>query len=364
MAALAIGDDLEQHGTLPVFDDVELAPEGVDDRQRVVAVDGLGMEIEFVDPGSEAGQAFEPHRLTPGLAAHAVEIIHEAEDDRQASLVGLGPEIPELAHGGEIHRLPDGSAAAGGVADIGYRDPTVALKSHEERGAHGDIRASADYGVIGVGAEGQEEGVHGAAKAAVEAGGPSEDFRQESEDEKFLGPFLPIGAGLALEGLPDLSIERTLDDDSEVFFGKLVDRAESLGEELPVAAMASEDVISRFQHEGLSNSCRLLSDREVGGPLVVVLESLVAAHLLDLVEHRLELPDDDHIPVDQEGLVGAYRSVRDLLGKGPGVGIGGNFPDLGRRWATDVVGIHYQALDHIESFFFSWAGSLPNRRVY
>ena len=155
---------------------------------------------------------FKSHGLTPGLPSHAVEIIHEAEDDRQAALVGFRPEVPELAHGGEIHRLPDRAAAAGGVADIGHGDSAVALQAHEHGGADSDIRAPADNGVVGIGAKGQEEGVHRAAEAAVKARGPSENFSQQTEEEKLLSLFLLVLAGLAFEGFPDFPIERALDD--------------------------------------------------------------------------------------------------------------------------------------------------------
>ena len=66
-----------------------------------------------------------------------------------------------------------------------------------------------------------------------------------------------------------------------------MDRAQTLGEKFSVAAMTSEDVISRSQQEGLSNGGRLLPDREVGRALVIISDSAKASELLDLIEQRI-----------------------------------------------------------------------------
>ena len=137
-----------------------------------------------------------------------------------------------------------------------------------------------------------------------------------------------------------------------------MDRAEPLGEKLSMAAMASEDVVIRTEQEGLSHSGCLLADREMGGALVVVFESLVAAHFLDLVKHRLELTDDGHVPVDQERLTCVEGSAGNLIGEGSTVGVCRYLPELGRSRATHFVGIHYQVLDHLELCLFLLGASV------
>ena len=77
-------------------------------------------------PGAQAGQDLEAHRLADGLAAHAVEVVDEVDDQRQAAAMGLVPEFLELVHGGEAEAFPDRPAAGRGVADVADDDAGLA----------------------------------------------------------------------------------------------------------------------------------------------------------------------------------------------------------------------------------------------
>src|SRR5690606_37053892 len=188
VTALAIGDDVEEDRSVAALDDVPLAPHRIDHGERVVAVDHLGVEVVHVEPGGDAGEALEAHRLALRLASHAVEIVHEEEDDRKAAaIVGL-PQVPELAHGREVEGLPHRAAPGRGIADVRDRDARLALHSLVERRADRDVRAAADERVVEIDSERREERVHRAAEPASEARLAPEDLREEPIREEGQGP--------------------------------------------------------------------------------------------------------------------------------------------------------------------------------
>ena len=65
------------------------------------------------------------HRLAHGLAAHAVEVIKDVEDDGQTALAAFLPEGLELVHGGEVHGLVNRAAAEGRIADVADDNPLL-----------------------------------------------------------------------------------------------------------------------------------------------------------------------------------------------------------------------------------------------
>jgi len=60
VTADAVGDGIQQDWAAAFFKDPPLAPEGVDDRQRVVAVDALGVHLLGVDAGADARDELTP----------------------------------------------------------------------------------------------------------------------------------------------------------------------------------------------------------------------------------------------------------------------------------------------------------------
>ena len=81
-------------------------------------------------------------------------------------------------------RFPDRAAGHRAVADVAYDDAVLAVDLLEQRRANGDVGRTADDGVVRVDAEGQEEGVHRAAEALVEAGFLGEDLGQRAVDQE------------------------------------------------------------------------------------------------------------------------------------------------------------------------------------
>ena len=63
------------------------------------------------------------------------------------------------------------------------------------------------------------------------------------------------------------------------------------------------DVVVDAEQVGLADGRGFLADRQVGRAAVVVLDALVVAAELDLVEHVLEGADDLHVALDADQVV-------------------------------------------------------------
>ena len=83
----------------------------------------------------------------------------------------------------------------------------------------------------------------------------------------------------------------------------LCDGREALGEDFAVAAVAAVDVVVHAQQVGLADGGGLLADRQVRRAAMVVLDALVVAAQLDLVEHVLKGADDLHVALDAQEVV-------------------------------------------------------------
>ena len=88
-----------------------------------------------------------------------------------------------------------------------------------------------------------------------------------------------------------------------------------------MAAVAAVDVVVHVEEKGLAHGRGLLADREVRRAPVVVLDALVRAAQLDLVQHGLELADEDHVAIDADGVV--LRQSRRPQARRPGCGRSG-----------------------------------------
>ncbi len=324
MPALAVAQHVKQDGPLVFRDEFLLAAVGLGEGERVIAVHDFGVHVVGVECGAHAGEPVESCRLADGLAAHAVEIVHEIVDDGEAAPVVLVPEAVVLGHGREIEGFPDGPAMDGGVADVGHGDAGLLAGLSVERRAGGDVGAAADDGVGRVDAEGDEEGVHAAAHALVESVLAAEDFGEQAVEQEVDAEFLFFGGGeeglllafrleaqagpvgfVVLHDLENGAVPVALDNRHEARTREVLHGAESLGDDLAVAAVAAEDVVLDAEIHAFADGGAFLADGQVRGPGVGILDALVAAELLDVVEHRLEFADYRHVAVNaQAGFLG------------------------------------------------------------
>ena len=163
---------------------VALAANGVDDGERIVAVDALGVHLIGRQAGAQAGEDLEAHRLADRLAAHAVEVVDEVHDQRQAAAMDFVPQFLELIHRGEAEGFPRRAAAGRGVADVGDHDAAALVDVLEERRADGDVGRTAHDRVVRIDAERRKEGVHRTAEAAVDTGVAGKDLGQRAVDDE------------------------------------------------------------------------------------------------------------------------------------------------------------------------------------
>ena len=222
--------------------------------------------------------------------------------------------------------------------------------------------AAADDRVVRHGAEGREEGVHGAAEAPVEACLAGERLGDGAVEDEVLGQ---VGGAVVADLLGEgerLTVEERLHDVLDLRGVELAGRGEALGEDLAVAAVRAEQEVLRVELRGLADDGRLLPDREVCGAAVVVLDAVPRAGGLDRVEHGLELPHGDHVVQDVDEpllavlveLGGEVRPVlvdRDL---GGGDGRGG----------ADVARVDDEVLWHVSCLLVgaqAWAAQAASR---
>ena len=109
------------------------------------------------------------HGLALGLAAHAVVVVVEVIDDGKSALIAVLPKIIVLIHGGKVHGLVNRASCRGAVTGVGNNDAGLLVALLVKGNTGSDRTAAADDGVVGINAEGEEEGVHGAAESSGEA---------------------------------------------------------------------------------------------------------------------------------------------------------------------------------------------------
>ena len=243
VAADAVGDGIEQHRAAAFEEQLLLAAERVDDGQRIVAVDAFGMHLLGIDARADARDELARPWSRPRLPAHAVEIVHAVEDDRQAAAQRFVPQLAVLVHRGEGDAFPHRTAAERGVADVGDHDAGLAVHPLEQRRAGRDRARAAHDRVVGIDAERREEGVHGAAESAIEAGFAREDLAVRAVDEEAQGQALHRPAVSLLDGPQQRAIAVGPHDLHQLRIAQLADGGKSFGQDLAVAAVRAEDMV-------------------------------------------------------------------------------------------------------------------------
>ncbi len=250
-----------------------------------------------------------------------------------------------LFHRRERDAFPDRAAAERRVADVRYDDAGLPVDALEERRPGCDRAGAADDGIVRIDAEGREEGVHRAAQAAIEAGFTREDFAVRAVDEEPEGKVLHRSAEALLDRREQSAVAVGAHDLHQAGIVQLTDGRVSLGEDLSVAAVRAEDVVVGRQRERHADRRGLLANREVGRPRVVVGHALVGALRLDLVEHRLELPDAAHVAPDVHEIICRERGA--LLGKRLRVRVDRDVAEPDRRSRKDFVRLDDDGLGHL-----------------
>ena len=345
VAGQAVGDGVQQDGALAGPEQLQLALHGVDDGQGVVAVHPFGVELGGGHAGAHAGQHVIGHGLAPGLAAHAVGVVEDVIQDGHALVLALLPQGAELVHAGEVHGLPHGAAAQGAVADVAHHDAGLLVALLKQGRAGGDGGGAAHDGVVGVDAEGQEEGVHRPAHAVVEPVLTGEDLRQRAVDQEADGQLLDIlGGAQLLHGPEGAAAQEVLHDLHQLLIAQLLDAAQALGQNFAVAAVAAEGVVAPVQQVGLSHGGGLLSQGQVGGTGIGGLDAVIDPLGLDLVEHGLKFPQDGDVPPDTHQVL--VPQLFPLIRQSLMVGVDRDVLKTDRTRRAQLAGIDRQTFWH------------------
>ena len=344
VAREAVGHHVQQRGALALQQQLLLAAIGLDHGQGVEAVHALGQQLVRVEAGAHAGGHVVAHGLAHGLAAHAVLVVHDVEHHRQAALHLVVPQLGQLAHAGHVQGLQHRAAAQGAVAQVGDDDAGLAVDPLVQRRAHGDGAAAADDGVVGIDAEGGEEGVHGAAQAAVEAGLAGEDLGHGAVEQEVDGDVLDAVVGLVLDDRIGLAVQEVLHDVQKLLVGQLFDGGKALGQDVGVGAVGAEDEVVHIQVEGFADGGRLLAHGQVRRAGMVVGNALVFAGLLDQVDHGFELAQGQHVAIDVDKLL--LGEVAELVLDGLLVLVYGDVLKVDIAGGAALIRVNEQLLGH------------------
>ena len=167
MAPIAIAVGLDEHRALPFAAELCASEHGVAHRQRVHAVDDLGVHAVVGEARGALGQAAHARHLVVGAAGHAVVVVADEEDDRQAEGAVAGIMVGELRLGGEVQRFEHDAVGVGAVAGEAADHAVVAEVAGRQRRAGGDRHAAADDRVGAEVADREVGDVHRAAAAAA-----------------------------------------------------------------------------------------------------------------------------------------------------------------------------------------------------
>ncbi len=237
MPAVAVGERVQQHWAASCQQGDAGALESVDHRERVVAVDLLRVHLLGVHSGAEAGNGLHACGLALRLAAHAVEVVHAVEHDRQPATDGRVPQLAVLVHGRESDTLPHRATAEGTVADVGHHDAGPAIDALEQGRSRRDRARASDDGVVGVDPESGEESVHGAAETAIESGLAREHLAVGAVDEEAFRELADGDAVRLLHRAEDRAVAVGAHHVLQVVITQPADGRQPLGEDLAVAAV-------------------------------------------------------------------------------------------------------------------------------
>ena len=147
--------------------------------------------------------------------------------------------------------------------------------------------------------------MHRTAETAVEAGLTGKDLGQSAVEQEVDRQLLYIAAGVHVlfDNVQNGTAEKFLHNVVKLFVIELLDRGKSLRQDLAVAAVRTEGEVVDIQAVRLADSGGLLTEGEVCGAGVIVLNAVVFALDLDLVQHGLKLMDDRHIAVDPHKII-------------------------------------------------------------
>ena len=143
--------------------------------------------------------------------------------------------------------------------------------------------------------------MHRAAEASREAHVLGKKLAGYTEHEEITGDILGgLAGGVLLYYFVVLAAVEFFHYLDELFVRKLADGGKTLGYNLVMAAVGTENEVINTEGEGLTYSGSFLTDSKVRGAGIGELFAVVFALELNALEHRLEFTDCYHIGIHSE----------------------------------------------------------------
>ena len=190
MSGKSIGNGFKEYRTTSLLQHLSLTLDCIYNRKGIVTIHALGVHGVRIHSCTHSGKHVKSHGLPGSLTTHAVEIIHEVEDNWQSSAQRFIPKLMILPHPSKVHGFPSGSAPHGGVADIGNNETIPAIDLLEQGGTSCYVGRTAHDRIVRKNPERSKERMHGTTKATIKPGSSSKDFRQGSVEKKIPGQIL------------------------------------------------------------------------------------------------------------------------------------------------------------------------------
>ena len=138
VAVVAVRARLDQDRALALAADLGGPIDRLANGQHVHAVDRLGVHVVLGESGGAAGQVVDAHHFLVGPMGHAVVVVDDQVDDRQAGRSGPGKVVGPLLLRRPVERLEDDAVGIRAVAGEAAHDLVGATVAERHRRARGD----------------------------------------------------------------------------------------------------------------------------------------------------------------------------------------------------------------------------------
>ena len=308
---VAVGRGLDEDGPVACAADLGGATDGIANGEDIHAVDGLGVHVVGREPGRPPGQVGHAHDLVVRVVGHAVVVVLDEVDDRQAVGAVGGEVVRPLRLRRPVERLEHDAVGVRAVAREAAHDLVVLLVAVGHRRAGRDRHGPADDRVGAEVAGREVADVHAPAATAAVALVLAEQLGDHAVDVLLERGLEQVGARRR---------RRTRHAGPELLVGHRPDRREALGDRVAVTAMGAGDVVVGAQRRAGTDRGGLLADRDVRRPAVVVAGEGIVAAGPEADDHLLHLADREHVVEQVQGLRRRDGARRDLGGERPGEG--------------------------------------------
>ncbi len=145
--------------------------------------------------------------------------------------------------------------------------------------------------------------MHRSAEPLVESVLAGKDLSQGSVEQEFDAQIFNRALMTLFNNPQRAASDKSLHDVHQRLVIELVNGREPLGQDFPMAPVGSENKVVNGEMIGHPDCRCLLADGQVGRARMVVMDTGIVVRGLDLVEHDLKFPDNDHVAVYPQKII-------------------------------------------------------------